>query len=917
MSDRSQSFINDGFNHDFTDEDIRILISFATSPEYRTHTCHWVEYSRHCGADIEGNQFPIHLSESHAGTVVQQLDETPDVLTWLNTVLGTPDGDVPSTTSSDLLPSIPVSTLEALLSATSIAAQSTSATLELTIDDIARAAPRLAYDLHFTRDGALALRKHGTTSEVLEQLRHFDTLKSRMEAARDVLREAESWGALEAEVAALITEKSYARAASRLSASARSIPVSARTALVPPPSAGAAHEPRRALLTSLANQLEAALSPDLVHAVTAGDIQSCKSSYAVFVDIEREGEFRNYYYGTRRSTLVEMWSQAVIEGETESSTETPQALVVFYPAFLSAFLAMLNGERTALPEIFPDPEQTLVLAHMQRPHTSNAFKDVVKLFQATEEFAKNTERILEKLRASGMPMVPVTPSSPSESRHSRRRSMRMSMSWRSMNSGLGPGRPVTGGPSNTGGIAGTGDDGMDWDQYLFQPFLDFQVDFGTLERRLLDETLGSFEPGLSLNVEGDRAARAMRERAVDVFSAAEESIERCLTFTHGYASVGLVHALDGFVSAFVDGWTSTILETANGDAHPTPGSRSALTRVQDEELADLDYTSEDWSHFQHALHFLSASQAVKERLSVFEVRLRGVLGQVATAFRDAWRNGESGVYAPGATKGEGMLLVRSTLNSMELADLLKGIEQPRTESASDTSLVLLPSVHSSLTSFARANQRALQNVLLSPLKAHLVTYPSLPLWSAARTQHPVPGLAGVNIPTFSLSPSEAIQRVGDGLLNLPRLFEVYAEDDALGFEVAGLAYGDAQGGSKEEPAHHEQGKSLESVTAAWLSSLGHAVLMHLTHDVLPQIRVLSTAGAAQLSADLDYLSTIIRALGVEEGELEQWRTRVRMRNEELDGLETFRFTFQTDETKIHGHSNVGNLPNVKLGACHN
>lgn len=848
-----------------------------------------------------------------AASVVEQLDKSSDVLTWLNTVLNVP-GDA---TSTDPPLVAHASTLDALQTATSIAAQSTSAALEHIIDDIARAAPRLSYDIHFTRDSALALRnalaqslpssqshspaqmttdsaEPDTTSKVLERLQHLDTLRTRMESTRDVLREAESWGALEAEVTTLLAEKSYARAASRLSASARLMPVSARTATSSGISSGGVHEPRRALLTSLANQLEAALSPDLVRAVTDCDVESCKSFYAIFVDIEREGEFRNYYYGTRRSPMVEAWSNAVIEGEPSTDKETPQSLSAFYPSFLSTLLTVLNGERTALPNIFPDPERTLssliyttlsvltpspaqrLAALFHNGSSATALKDVVKLFQASEEFARGAQRILEKLRASAPPLsITSSSSSPSEGKHSRRRSVRMSMSWRSMSS---TGRLGGGGIGSTSTASDGADEGAEWDQCLFQPFLDFQVDFGTLERRLLDDTLGSPLPGNIRDLDGDRAARAMRERAVDVFSAAEESIERCLVFTHGYAYVGLVRALDAFVSAFVGAWTNSISNLLDTDSRLVSGSvpKSASASLEDEELADLDYTSQDWAHIQKVLHLLAAGRAVKDRLGMFEFRLKASLGQLSTVFRTAWGSGGSGVYTPGATKGEGLLLAQSSLNSLELRELLT-----RAASASTTStpsLVLLPSAHAALTAFARTNQRTLQRVLLSPLYAHLAAYPTLPLWSAVRVQEAVPGMAGVVVPTFSLSPSEVAHRVGDGLLNLPRLFEVYAEDDALGFELGGLAGAD---GVETVPGEADeqgqgQGYSPEAVTAAWLSSLGRATVVHLTRDVLPQIKTLSVAGAAQLSADLGYLETIVRALGVEKGDLERWKACVGM-----------------------------------------
>ena len=845
-----------------------------------------------------------------AASVVEQLDKSSDVLTWLNTVL-----DVPDDAASNDSPLLALgSTLDTLQTATSIAAQSTSANLEHTIDDIARAAPRLAYDIHLTRDGALALRsvlaqslplpqsrnsaqttaesaEPDATSKVLERLQHLDTLRVRMEAARDVLREAESWSALEAEVTTLLAEKAYARAASRLSASARLMPVSTRT--TPGTSSGGVHEPRRALLTSLANQLEAALSPDLVRAVTACDVESCKSFYTIFVDIEREGEFRNYYYGTRRTSIVETWSRAVIEGEHGSSEgadrATPQSLSAFYSSFLSTFLTVLNGERTALPNIFPDPERTLsvlifttlsvltpplaqrLAALFHNGSSATALKDVVKLFQASEEFARSAQRILEKLRASAPPLLTTsTSSSMGEGKHSRRRSMRMSMSWRSMSSTgrLGGGGMVTG---------GSADEGAEWDQCLFQPFLDFQVDFGILEKRLLDDTLGSPLPGNIKDLDGDRAARAMRERAVDVFSAAEESIERCLVFTYGYASVGLVRALDAFVSAFVETWTNPISNLVDVDSRSTSGSgaKAASAALEDEELADLDYTPQDWAHIQKALHLLATGQAVKDRLGVFETRLRTSLGQVSTVFRTAWGSGGSGVYTPGATKGEGLLLAQSSLNSLELRELL-------TRAASSTKSIpsLLPSAHTALTAFARANQRTLQHVLLSPLYAHLATYPTLPLWSAARVQEAVPGLTGVVVPTFSLSPSEVAHRVGDGLLNLPRLFEVYAEDDALGFELGGLTGTDGTETLTGEADEQGQVHSAEAVTAAWLSSLGRATVVHLTRNVLPQIKTLSVAGAAQLSADLGYLETIVRALGVEKGDLERWKAYVGMTDDE-------------------------------------
>jgi hypothetical protein len=157
----------------------------------------------------------------------------------------------------------------------------------------------------------------------------------------------------------------------------------------------------------------------------------------------------------------------------------------------------------------------------------------------------------------------------------------------------------------------------------------------------------------------------------------------------------------------------------------------------------------------------------------------------------------------------------------------------------------------------------------------------------------------LQVPVFSLSPSDIVQHVAEGLLNLPRLFEVYADDDALGFSLNTLPNVDeAYLSGLSEHIHaqspelgHNRRTSLilppkpvvlspEAVAAAWLSSLGHSILSHLTSNVLPKIRTLSVAGAAQLSSDLGYLSNIVRALNVEYEELDKWKEYVGMNDEE-------------------------------------
>ena len=72
----------------------------------------------------------------------------------------------------------------------------------------------------------------------------------------------------------------------------------------------------------------------------------------------------------------------------------------------------------------------------------------------------------------------------------------------------------------------------------------------------------------------------------------------------------------------------------------------------------------------------------------------------------------------------------------------------------------------------------------------------------------------------------------------------------------------------------------ETVSTAWLSSLGHVLLDHLMEEILPSIPNLTAAGAAQLSSDLDYLSNISSAINVHSGTLDQWKLLVSLEDDE-------------------------------------
>ncbi|KAJ6625462.1 Golgi complex component 7-domain-containing protein [Mycena sp. CBHHK59/15] len=822
--------------------------------------------------------------------LISSLEDSEDIVSWINDTLTPPDAVQPvGLTDLDQHVTHLVSTLD-------LACEDTSSQLERIIDDVSHGVPRLTYDLHFMKDGASSLQSvlvqvtersrdvvPPSTRAAIDKLQLLDSIKSRMEAAREVLREAESWSTLELEVTSLLAEKSYAKAAERLSEASRSMAVFQNTP---------EYDPRKTLMVNLQNQLEAALSSAL-----------------------RESEFRNYYNGSRRASVVAVWQDArLIDCEPVSSVpdHASQTLADFVPKFYGSFLSLLKVERTSIPSIFPDPAQTLstlissVLSALQPTFSQrlaaifshygdSALKELIPVFQSTEEFASGVDNVMEKIKYSAPSLSEGPPG------HSRRRSTRLSMSWR-----VAPNRSTSNGLGIPRSSLTIPDD-LEWEQELFQPFLDFQVEYGTLERRLLDHSLRDIISNDTRDriPDSDRA-RLLRERAVDIFSVAEESVSRCTAFTHGYGAVGLVRALDGFFQSFIDMWTADVRMGASTAASISPQS------VSGEDFSDLDYTSEDWSDFQLSLHLLSSARAVFDRMMVFENKLRSNLAHIATTFRLARNDPSNFVIAN--SKGESQLLEQSSLNSAELHALLERVEHDPAHSIevslppSSTAGLrhgshpvsqqglpapLLVDAREGVFTFAKACQISLQGTLLSPLRKYLASYSSSP------SGH------------FSLSPSETVHKISEGLLNLPRLFDVYADDDALSFSLHTLPHIDPdllkllREQSSPDPntaPGHKRRQSLtapkltpapmdpELVSSTWLSSLGHTLLTHLTTSVLPNISTLSAAGAAQLASDLGYLSTIIRAINVEFEDLDKWREYADLDDEEgkkrMAGLET-------------------------------
>lgn len=835
-----------------------------------------------------------------AAKFIDSLDCDTDIVSWINDALNqtaprTTEASTSELTELDHHVTHLISTLD-------IACEETALELEHIIDDVTRGLPRLTYDLHFMKDGAINLAAALTIAQVksrgvlpvdiakvLEHLQTLDKIKHQMEAAREVLRDAESWSTLEMEFTVLLTEQNFTKAAERLAEANKSVVVSQNTA---------DHDPRRNLMVSLQNQLEASLSSALVSAITVQDLTACRKYFIIFSNIQREVEFRNYYNASRRSKIVAMWRDAqLLDSESFDSPSDGRQFSDFLSHFYDTLLILLNTERVSIPFIFPNPTTTFTsfvistfeglqpsfsqrLSSLSSYHGDSALLPIIASFQATEKFAIGVSQIVEKMRYAAMvsphpedggQLMQSTPMTrPS---HARRRSSRMSISWRS-------GHQKN---SNMGGIAAVLQDDIEWEHELFQPFLDYHLDYESLERRYLDYKLSKLAPEF---ITGQvNLTRVLKERTVDVFASAEDSISRCQTFTYGYGTVALVKALDKFFQSFIDSWASYLLPIT---------SASAQNPKAEDPMLDIDYTQQDWDNFQMVLHLLSSSRLVFERVAAFEIKLWSYISSTASNYRrfqsDAFN------YPMTPSRGLTQVFEQSPLNSAELQIYFDHSEAPvvrepfsaptptaasfrhsQLATAPGAVRSLLVATRVEISSFAKSCQVALQDTLLSPLKQCLSGYSSSSQWTVAgdtKQRHTV-SANDLHLPSFSLTPSDTIQKVIQGLLSLPGLFEDFADDDALSFSPQTLPYltDDIITTLLTSEVLQGQQNSLgaEVVSSIWLLSLGSGLLDHFVSVILPSIKNLSPVGSAQLVVDLESLSNVLRSLNVNVERLVKWK----------------------------------------------
>ncbi|KAJ8657310.1 hypothetical protein O0I10_006863 [Lichtheimia ornata] len=774
-------------------------------------------------------------------------DPNFDVKGWINATLKSrhPNNSTASTTSnSHALPSEQDVTI--LATRLQLSSEQVSRKVGQTTDSVLKSMPRMLYDIKLITDDAQAAKRgidqvrvhldsthNDDTETALSKLEQLHIVKTRMEKCCSALKEAENWSNLEAEATRVLENQDYEGAANRLENAQQSLNVFQHSP---------EYSRRKELLRRLQQQLEDALRPKATEALGSHDAVECFKYYKVFGKMGRADYFVDLYFEVRNPLILNKWKKKQQEeyGEDDDDAHWIASLDSFYKTIFES----LSEEYIWSASIFPDPKpvvqaqvQSILqsldpsiadrLASIATHQGTKALPSLVSAFVATESFGMSLERLFSK--------PPVNTASASDHTAASLESLKTRTRRRSSVSQLSL-VPLTLRHADTNA----------WSYVLYVPFLPFQSQYATLESRYLNEQLvdvfEEFNTSKSaIGSGGGPLAEALQQTTLthvvaQIYALANESLTRCMKFTHGFGAVEWIRALNGYMNE-IKRRLSNVIRKMQKQQQP---------RITDtvEENGSGSGSHGDWPAFQMELRLLGMCQALDAQLRSFEEiicqklestrsliqekdqddnpllspvtpsvlsftdrssstsssdirehRRRSSFGGNAHNFEsrhERKRSTSSSITEPPSSQHSiyprsSMALLRtSRLNSHELQRVIGQVSTLNEQDSVVT--VMLKDAHQAIYDLTAECQVMLHKAILGPIIQHLDTIPTLrSVWTApepqSRRKNVQDATIHADMPQFSLSPNAYITRIGEKLLMLPQEFEVYADDSSLRYHI--------------------------------------------------------------------------------------------------------------------------------------
>uniref|UniRef100_A0A3P8SJI1 Conserved oligomeric Golgi complex subunit 7 n=1 Tax=Amphiprion percula TaxID=161767 RepID=A0A3P8SJI1_AMPPE len=656
------------------------------------------------------------------------------------------------------------------------------------------------------------------TVQSMQVLVEIDQVKSRMQLAAEALQEADKWSTLSADIEETFKTQDLAVISSKLTSMQNSLSMLVDT---PDYSEKCVH------LEALKNRLEAMASPQIVATFNSMSIDQAKLFVKVFTEIDRMPQLLAYYYKCHKGQLVSMWQDL-----SQSELSLNQQLSEFYDTLLSTWHSQLQWSS----QVFKNPYEVVTVlliqtlgamvpsipvclsTAMERASQEQRLDTLLELHNTASTFGHSLEAamlphlgqyrdmtILQRLKAQEFwSLCSVCVSSLGE------------------NNLLKVNELVCA---------------------LYDPYKSYQLQYGDLEEAhlLIQISAVPLEHGEVID-----CVEELSHSVGKLFGLASAAVDRCVKLTDGLAVCGLLKALKAVFTKYVSDFSTTL--------------QSIRKKCKLEDTPSSSAFQEDWTAFQNSVRIIATCGELLRQCGAFEQQLSNrILGTAGKYLSESYSprslagiQEASSTERKSATKNpwqEYNYLQRG--NVAEYNNLMEVLYSLKEKGTGNSSLLAEP--RTALTRLnQQANQLAFDSVFLQ-IKHQLC------LVSKMENQE-APGFGESyteDLPTFSLSPQEYITNIGQYLMSLPLHLEPFVTQEDPALEMALHA-----GKLPFPPEQGDDLPELDNTADYWLGSIARAT-MQTYCDAILLIPQLSTHSTKQLATDIDYLSNVMDALGLQ------------------------------------------------------
>ncbi|XP_043959376.1 conserved oligomeric Golgi complex subunit 7 [Gambusia affinis] len=552
-------------------------------------------------------------------------------------------------------------------------------------------------------------------------------------------------------------------------------------------------------LEALKNRLEAMASPQIVATFNSMSLDQAKVFVKVFTEIDRMPQLLAYYYKCQKGQLVSMWQDL-----SQSELSLNQQLSEFYDTLLSTWHAQVQWSS----QVFKNPYEVVTVLLIQ---TLGAMVPSIPVCLSSA-----MERAAQEQRLDSLLELHQTTSTFG---HSLEAAMFPHL-----------------GENNLLKVS-------ELVCALYDPYKSYQLQYGELEETFLLIQISAvpLEHGEVID-----CVEELSHSVGKLFGLASGAVERCVRLTDGLAVCGLLRALKALFTKYVSDFSTTL--------------QSIRKKCRLEETPSSSAFQEDWTAFQNSVRIIATCGELLRQCGAFEQQLSNkILGTAGKYLSESYSprslagiQEASSTERKNATKNpwqEYNYLQRG--NVAEYNNLMEILFSLKEKGTGNSSLLAEP--RSALTRLnQQANQLAFDSVFLQ-IKHQLCLVSKMESQDASAIGESYTE----DLPTFSLSPQEYITNIGQYLMSLPLHLEPFVtqEDPALDMALhAGkLPFPPEQGDDLPE---------LDNTADYWLGSIARAT-MQTYCDAILLIPRLSPHSTKQLATDIEYLSNVMDALGLQ------------------------------------------------------